>query len=330
MLSILVLNWNGEIWLDRCIQSILMQSSQEFEIIAIDNNSSDKSRSIILKYPRVQLIALQSNLGYAGAYNVACKMARGEWLLLLNNDTKLEQNFVAEFTSVVQGDVSADILAPRIRDYEGREEGVCGVGMDIFGYPGFVDAGSPMIFYADGCALIIRKQVFYKLNGFDSEYFIFYEDVDLCWRARLREFIIEPAPSLTVYHYGGGIMGGLGDSSTTIITSEKRRFLGEKNRISNVIRNYSIKNLIWIVPVMIAINSITILVLLSGGQKTIAFAMFKAWMWHARNVKLTLARRSEIQRERSVCDSRVMKDMYWTSIQAHTFLARGIPRSAEL
>jgi len=329
MLSILVLNWNGKNWLDKCIQSILLQTNQEFELIIIDNNSSDESRSIIQKYSQVHLVALKHNLGYAGAYNVACKMARGEWLLLLNNDTWLEQHFVAEFNSICQGAFCADILAPRIKDYEGRGEGVCGVGMDIFGYPGFGDAGTPRLFYADGCALMIRKQVFFELNGFDSEYFIFYEDVDLCWRARLRNFVIEPAPNLTVYHYGGGIMGGLGDSTTIITTSKRRRYLGEKNRISNLLKNYSTASLVWIMPATIAINIVIIILLLIRGQKAIAFAMFKAWMWHAKNVKHTFAQRSVKQRERTVFDSRVMRNMYWTSIQAHTFLARGMPRSSE-
>ena len=330
MLSILVLNWNGEAWLDRCVQSVLLQSNQEFELIVIDNDSSDNSRIIVQKYPRVQVAAFQKNLGYAGAYNVACKMARGEWLLLLNNDTKLEQDFVEEFANIIQGGISADILAPRIRDYEGLSKGVCGVGMDIFGYPGFVNLGAPKMFYADGCALLIRKEVFYELNGFDGEYFIFYEDVDLCWRARMRGFNIKPAPNLTVYHYGGGIMGGLGDSSTTIITSETRRFLGEKNRISNVIRNYSINKLLWIVPAMLVINSITILVLVAAGQKRIAYATMRAWMWHVSNIMYTFSRRTEIQRDRTVRDSLVMEDMYWASVQAYTFLTRGVPRTSKL
>lgn len=95
MFSIIILNWNGAKWLAPCLKSILEQTFGNYEIILADNGSTDKSVCVALDVTRtVRLATFSRNLGYTGANNLASKMARGNWLIFLNNDTKLEPDFL--------------------------------------------------------------------------------------------------------------------------------------------------------------------------------------------------------------------------------------------
>jgi len=100
------------------------------------------------------------------------------FLFFLNNDAKLAPNAVAELVTALLQDPMAAIAVPRITDYEGTMAGVCGMGLDIFGYPCAPAAGEPF-FYADGAAFVMRHDVFEALGGFDEDDFMFYEKTDL-------------------------------------------------------------------------------------------------------------------------------------------------------
>src|SRR5258706_14749448 len=95
LVSIIIVNYNGMKWLDKCLSSLSLQSHKNLELILIDNGSTDKSVSYVKReFPKVKIVATGENLGFAGGNNAGLKLARGKYLLLLNNDTYVEKDFV--------------------------------------------------------------------------------------------------------------------------------------------------------------------------------------------------------------------------------------------
>ena len=183
LVSIIVVNWNGQKWLKSCFQSIEKQTYKNTEIILIDNASTDNSINYTKNHSFIKIIQNEHNLGYSGANNKAAKAAKGQLLFFLNNDTKLECDCIEKLVNAIQKDENVGAYAPKIMDYEGKTRISLGVGCDIFGYPHSYTGDN--LFYADGAALFIKKDIFDEIGGFDERYFIFYEDVDLSWRLQL-------------------------------------------------------------------------------------------------------------------------------------------------
>jgi GT2 family glycosyltransferase len=161
----MILNWNGARWLEPLLDSIVRQTCNDYEVILIDNASSDSSLELARGYPWVRIAAFRQNLGYAPAYNLACTLARGEYLLLLNNDTVLAPDFVQEIAETCK-DPQARLIAPMVTSYDGSGAGACGLNVDLMGYPGHDQ--SRCSFYVDGCALVIEAALFRALRGFDG------------------------------------------------------------------------------------------------------------------------------------------------------------------
>jgi hypothetical protein len=196
------------------------------------------------------------------------------------------------------------------------------LGLDHFGYPIF----SPSPFYADGSALFIAKKVFNKLGGFDEDYFIFQEDVDLCWRAWLFGFRIFPVPKAKIYHAAGGTLEGSKiKPDQRHQTSTFRRFLTEKNALSNLLKNYGFFSLIRFLPIFLMIGWGEALLYCLTGQFRAAEAIIKAHWWNLANFKKTLKKRANIQKNRTISEKEMLKFFSRGSGKWSTFKKIGIP-----
>jgi GT2 family glycosyltransferase len=323
-ISLIVLNWNGRSWLKNCFASIYQQDFKNFEVILVDNNSTDNSVNYTKRcWPKVKILALEKNLGYVGANNLAAQKAQGEYLLFLNNDTKIQSGFLKSLSEKSQ---TEKILTPRAFGYQGEKvfpENKPYLGLDRFGYPIF--SSSP--FYADGSALFIAKKSFNKLGGFDKDYFIFQEDVDLCWRAWLFGFRIFPVPKAKIYHAAGGTLEGskikIGQRHQT---STFRRFLTEKNALSNLLKNYGFLSLIRFLPIFLLIGWGEALLYCLSGQPTTSLAIIKAHWWNFINLKKTLKKRTHIQNTRTISEKEMLKFFSRGSGKWSTFKKIGIPK----
>jgi len=324
-ISIIILNWNGQKWLKACFTSIYQQTKKNFEIILADNHSTDNSIEYTKEnWPQVKIIKFSKNLGFAKGNNLAAKKARGEFLLFLNNDTKIEENFLEQLLLALSKE-KADILVPQAFGY--KKERVFPpkkpyLGLDHYGYPIF--ALHP--FYADGSALFVRKALFNKLGGFDEDYFMFQEDIDLSWRARLLGAKIKPAPQAKVYHYGGGTaIGSKINPQKRHQTSTFRRFLTEKNALSNLLKNYGLISLIRFLPIFLLIGWGEAFLYLLSGQPAASLAIIKAHWWNLINLKKTLQKRALIQKSRRITEKEMLKFFSKGSGKWSTFKKIGIP-----
>ncbi len=328
LVSIIVLNYNGERWLSSCLESIQAQTYQPIETIVVDNASSDGSMGLVAtRFPHARILRLSTNLGYTGANNQAASIATGELLLFLNNDTRVESNAIAKLVAAIDRDGGAGLVLPNITDYENTAKGSCGVGVDKLAYPQAPKDGEPA-FYADGAALFIRREVFDQLGRFDDDYFIFAEDVDLSWRARLSGYAIAAASSAIVCHYGGGVVTGGHLQGKRFSTTPWRRYMGERNRLTNLLKNYEADTLAWILPCYIAVTGAAMVALAAAGRWELALAYPRAYRWNVRQLARTLRKRAAVQSQRVVPDAEIMRQMLKGSVEFALLRSHGLPRLA--
>jgi len=210
LLSVIILTWNGRAYLKECLDSLTRQTFRDFETILVDNGSSDGSAGLVrADYPWVRLLELPENVGFAEGNNRGLALAQGVWIVTLNNDTKTDPGFLAELVRVAEADARTGMVAARMRNYyrperidaAGLKIGNNGLGYNI-GY-GEIDRGqydeSPLFGPCGGAALY-RREMLDEIGFFDPDFFAYYEDFDLAWRARLAGWNALAAPRALVYH----------------------------------------------------------------------------------------------------------------------------------
>ncbi len=220
--SIVILNWNGIDLIDECLDSLSEQSYKNFEIILVDNGSTDGSSEYIAKkYPNINLLPQRNNLGFSGGVNIGIKNARGKYIALLNNDAFVDPDWLMNLVNVLEDDPDVAICTSKILEQNKRNDKYkidsTGDYYSIWGLPfprgrGEWDKGQydskTNVFAASGGASIYQAKLFKEIGLFDEEFFAYYEDVDISFRARLAGHEIRYEPSAIVYHKIGATSGG--------------------------------------------------------------------------------------------------------------------------
>ena len=206
MVSIVIVNYNGKIHLEKCLQSLMKVNYIPYEVILVDNNSTDGSVELVqTKYPKVKIIKLDKNYGYAEPNNIGAKKAEGEYLLFLNNDTTVTQNFLSELISVMNQDPKIAICQSLLLKPNGEIDS-SGDFVDTWGRA-YSSRNTPTgvqhILCARGASMMIKKDSFWDLGGFDKNFFVSFEDVDLGLRAWIYGYKVVVVPNSIVYHIGG-------------------------------------------------------------------------------------------------------------------------------
>ena len=246
-LSIVILNWNGSHHLKRFLPSVLKYSSYDWiEIIVADNLSEDDSGIVIeQEFPGVKLIRLSSNYGFAEGYNQALKNSDSEYLLLLNSDVEVTQNWLEPMIEVMDRDPRIGACQPKILSLNQPEKfeyaGASGGFIDTLGYPFCrgriinsqeLDSGqynNPVsVFWTSGAAMLIRGNLWRDSKGFDADFWAHMEEIDLCWRIKNQGFRVAVIPASKVYHLGGGSLA-YGSPQKIYLNFRNNLFLLYKN-----------------------------------------------------------------------------------------------------
>lgn len=224
LVSIIIVCWNSSKYLPRCLESISLQTFPNFEIIIVDNGSSDDGTAgLEEKFPKLDLRVerLASNLGFAVANNLGARYARGKWLILLNADAFPEPDWLAEL--ITSSDKSPEIASfssrqiqagnPIILDGAGDAYHVSGLAWRIgLGYPSEqYGLDSERIFSPCAAAAMYLRQAFFDVGGFDEDFFSYFEDVDLGFRLQLRGYHCLYVPKAVVHHIGSATFGERSD-----------------------------------------------------------------------------------------------------------------------
>lgn len=322
-LSVIIVNWNGVKFLPRCLQSLREQTLCDVQVMLVDNGSTDESISLTRRdFPEVDIIELGHNFGYAEANNRAARLSQAEYLLFLNNDTYLDRRALSILVQSAEDHPEIAIFAPQQKGYDNARTLHTGLALDILGYP-----CPGKTFYADGAALFIRREVFHQLEGFDSAYFMFFEETDLCWRAWLWGYRIGNAPEALVFHKAGGTAGSSIADGGHYVTSRVKRRLAHRNQLMTVLKNYATPTLCVILPVFAAMTMAEVLLLAATGQgAAVEESYLGAWQELARNRRAIYRMRRRVQMGRVTSDWEILRHMQWKLGAVQVFLRSGTPK----
>lgn len=204
--SVIIVTYNHKKYMKACLTSVLTNSP--LEVIIVDNGSTDGTAEFIEKeFPQVKLIKSPRNLGYGGGNNLGVKYAKGEYVVILNPDTKVEENWLEELLKPLENSERL-ITTPKILTYDGSKINTCG-NIDHFTGLTFTRGlnESPGRFNRfeylsglSGACFAMRKEDYLELGGFDENFFSYMEDAEFSWRAHARGFRILYVPTSIVYH----------------------------------------------------------------------------------------------------------------------------------
>ena len=250
--SVVIVNWNGREYLDRCLSSVLAQTYPHFEVILVDNGSTDGSAEYVsAAFPEVLSIRNQENLGFAAGNNVGIKASRGKFLATLNNDTEVDPLWLEELVTAMGslprvGMCASKMLLyhqPHIIDSTGIDINAAAIAWDREG--GKLDREEELrpveIFGACAGAALYHREMLDEIGLFDEDYFIYLEDVDLAWRAQLRGWRCLYVPTAKVKHI---------HSATMVEGSPVKNYLLGRNRMWTIIKNYPLPHLFLYLPLI--------------------------------------------------------------------------------
>jgi GT2 family glycosyltransferase len=324
--SIIILNYNGQKYIRRCVESVLKSEYDNFELLIVDNNSADNSFNIVKSEfhdDRIRLIRNNKNLGFASGNNLGVNYARGEYFVLLNVDTEVHTKWLAELVAVMQSDLTIGAAQAKLLSLDDKSIfDSAGDYLDFYGFSfrrggDWVEKDSGQydtiqdIFSARGAALITRKEIVQQIGLFDDDYFLAFEDIDFCWRVKLYGKRVTFVPNSIVYHKGAGISSQVSDNINNMH--------GMKNIIMTMIKNYNSIHVIKFAIIPHFISLITGLFILEqfilrrDNKFMIIKNRLRAFYWILSNSRKIRSKRRYVQSIRKVHDSEIMKSMLRTS-----------------
>lgn len=231
LVSIVIPNWNGAHFLPGCLDSLRRQDYTPLEIVVADNASSDGSRNLLTeRYPDVTLVALPENRGFTGACNAGMIAAKGDIVVLLNNDTEADPGWVSAIVDTFARHPEAGIVASKMLLFDRRDH--FHTAGDLFRVDGRLfnrgvwerDEGQydreEYVFSACGGSAAYRRAMLDEIGLLDDDFFFSCEDMDLAWRAQLAGYRCVYQPAAVVYHClaatGGGITASYHDGRNMI------------------------------------------------------------------------------------------------------------------
>jgi len=315
--SIVIINWNGRKNLgelfDKCMESVMNTKYKNFEVIFVDNASADGSYEYAQSKCDFRFFRNSENLGFVGGNNVGARFCEGDVIVFLNNDTIVDPDWLDEpatlFENPKVGIVQSNLRMlndPAIPDSIGHI--ISTIVLPIENTFFMDEPTEPLsIFGGKGAALSVRKELFERLGGFDEDYFFYFEESDLCWRARLLGYDVYFSPNSIVLHKGGGTF-----------RNGKLLYHRQKNTIASMIKCYELKNLIKYLPVRLLFEMVGVFYL-AFKKPSLAIGNIKALGWVLKNTGKLLTKRKEIQRTRVVADKEMFERGFITKSLRMTF-----------
>lgn len=247
-ISVVIVNYNGAQWLERCLSSLMAQTFSSFEIVMVDNASTDDSCAFVEKnFPQVKWIQSEKNVGFAAGNNLGIRAARGNLIATLNTDTRIEADYLEKLCAPMN-EKNVGACAPLMLEMEQREiVDAAGIVVDAFGFAWSIGAGEKAnkfattreIYGACAGAALYRRAMLDEIGLFDDEYFGFYEDADLAWRAHNAGWKTMFVVDARVYHVHGASFGKI---------SPRKTYLLARNRWWTTFKNYPMPQFIFALP----------------------------------------------------------------------------------
>lgn len=298
--TVIIVNWNGEQFLERCLTALMNQTVKPHEIILLDNASSDGSVKIARRFPTVQLMPLNLNTGFARGNNLAIKSAsaKSDWIALLNPDAFAEPCWLEALLTEAMHNPEFDVFGSRL--INAADPTLLDGAGDTYHVSGLVwrmGHGMPVsaatentreVFSPCAAAALFRRSALREVGEFDEDYFCYVEDVDLGFRLRLAGYRCLYVPQSVAYHVGSGTTGGQ--------HSDFAMYHGHRNLVWTFVKNMP-GVLFWtLLPMHLLLNLVSIVYFSMHGQgKVILTAKWDA----IKGIPKMWRKRREIQSNRN-------------------------------
>jgi GT2 family glycosyltransferase len=308
--TVIIVNWNGENFLNRCLSALLAQTVAPYEIILVDNASSDTSLDIVRRFPSVRLLIQNENFGFARGNNLAIEAAtaESEWIALLNPDAFVESRWLEELLSAVRDNPSFDFFGSKL--VTAANSSVLDGAGDAYHVSGLVwrmAHGAPVssvseqvreVFSPCAAAALYRRSALFEVGGFDEDYFCYSEDVDLGFRLRLVGYCCLYVPSSVAHHVGSGTTGGH--------HSDFAVYHGHRNLVWSYVKDMP-GALFWtFLPLHLAMNLVVLVAFMLRGQ---AGVIYRSKRDAVLGLPKMWVKRRQIQRNRVISWRAVLRVM---------------------
>lgn len=313
-ITICIVNYNGRKYLKGCLLSIreMNYPKDKYDVVIVDNASQDGSVNYLRQsFPEVRVLDLDKNYGFAKGNNLCAHMAKGEYLLFLNNDTVVKENFLVELVKKMASDKEIGVVGSKLLFLEKPDRVNSAGGTIIFtggGYDiGFMatDSKEYNISSYRGCicgaCLLVRKNEFFSVGMFDEDYFMYFEDTDLCWRYWLYGKKVLYVSESTVYHEFGAAAG-------KSKYDPLRTYYGTRNSLFNIVKNYETHNIFLPLLLFSIVNLIKFLVFLLKLNLSSVYSLVKGYHSFLINLPHLLEKRKEVQERRVIADSYLFRN----------------------
>lgn len=338
--SVVILNWNGKKFLHACLTSLRKLTYKPVEVILVDNNSSDGSVEFVKKnFSWVKLVVNTRNDGFAKGNNIGFKKSTGKYILFLNNDTIVTPTFLQSMVRQMEHDASIGCMQPQMRMMDHKElQDEAGGYLTHFGFLyhyGYKKkyALSPYklkreVFSIKGACMIVPRRVFEEIGKFDEDFFIFFEETDVCHRIWLAGYRVIYDPTTYIFHMVGGDTGNK-------YSYQRRIYLTVKNMTCSYFKNFGTRNIVTVFPLFLGVQCGLVLSFILKFQWYLVWAVIQAYSWNIANIPTTLKKRAFIQHSlRKISDDELNShvlydpDMYYFihsfKDTAHTYIDKPI------
>ena len=295
-ITAIIVNFNGSSILDDCIRTLIEQTRPCFEILLVDNGSTDDSVEVVrTKYPTVRIAQCGTNQGFAEGNNLGSRIALGDYVVMVNTDARLHEHCLEKLFDAFARNPDLAVVQGKVLHY-GSDSIVDSVGSLLtptgflfhrqYGKPDSTLARS-YVFSAKGVCMMMPRRVYNDLGGFDRDFFAYFEESDLCWRAWVSGYKVMFVPSSVAYHIGG--------ATSSKFPKEFVDFHSFKNRICSIIKNCELRTLFFMLPLHVVLCLLIAIGFATKRQRPRAVGILKALNWNAQNLSLTLRKRRIIQ-----------------------------------
>ncbi len=311
--SIIIVNYNGGEQIVECLRSLQNDPHSDYEIIVVDNHSTDGSpQTIADEFPEIGLICSDENPGFGGGNNLGAKYARGEFLAFLNPDTVVESGWLDELVKVLETYPDAGMATSQILLKQQPDRiNTCGNDVHISGLTLCRGMGKPRGTYPkieevgaiSGAAFALRRSLFEYLGGFDERFFMYMEDTDLSLRARLAGFSIVYVPSSIVYH------------DYALNFGPKKTFYQERNRYLMLLKCLRWSTLIVLLPALVLAEVVTWGFVFLRERRRLSNKL-RAYAWIVSHWGEVMRSRRQVQALRQIRDrDLIAKCVYWLAYE---------------
>ena len=250
--AVVILNWNGRSLLEQFLPSVTKYSADKDTVVIVaDNGSTDDSVEFVKKaYPKVQILQLEENYGFALGYNKALKQIDAEYYVLLNSDVEVTEDWLKPLISYMDSHPEVAVCGPKILDYKDNAKfeyaGAAGGFIDKYAYPycrgrmfntvetdeGQYDTPAECLWVSGAC-MVTRASVYREFSGLDERFFAHMEEIDYCWRVNNKGFKVVNLPASVIYHVGGASLD---------MGNPRKTFLNFRNSLLCMYKNTERKN----------------------------------------------------------------------------------------